>query len=213
MFTGIIEDVGAVKSIEKKGSSGRITVETSLDLSAIKEGDSIAVDGACLTVTGLGGGSFTADLSDETLRATTLSGLETGSRVNLEHAMTLAKPLGGHLVTGHVDGIGRVTSAVARQGSTDLEITAPEPLMPLVVLKGSVAVDGISLTVAGLTRTGFRVAVIPHTLDRTTLPLKKAGSRVNIETDIIGKYVDRLLRARSGGVTRDLLAEEGFIND
>jgi len=213
MFTGIIEDVGSVKSIEKKGSSGRITVETSLDLSAIKEGDSIAVDGACLTVTGLGGGGFTADLSDETLRVTTLSELRAGSRVNLEPAMTLAKPLGGHLVTGHVDGIGSVASSVARQGSMDLEITAPEALMPLLVPKGSVAVDGISLTVAGLTRTGFRVAVIPHTLERTTLPLKKAGSRVNIETDIIGKYVDRLLRARTRGVTRDLLAEEGFIND
>lgn len=213
MFTGIIEDVGTVKSIEKRGRSGRITIETSLDLSSVKEGDSIAVEGACVTVVALGAATFTADLSEETLRVTTLGGLTSGCRVNLEPALTLGKPLGGHFVSGHIDGVGKVVSIAEKEGYIDMEVTVPMELSHQLVKKGSVAVDGISLTVADLTRNRFKVAVIPHTLKKTTLESKKTGSSVNIETDIIGKYVQRFLNAAETGLTKDFLVEQGFYND
>lgn len=214
MFTGIIEDVGKVKSIEKTGQTGRITVETSLDISAVRTGDSIAVNGACLTVTGLSAGSFTADVSSETLRVTTLGGLGTGDPVNIEPALTLGKPLGGHLVSGHVDGVGTVTAMEEKGQYIDLEVEVPEELAATLVKKGSVAVDGISLTVASLEGNRFTVAVIPHTVERTTLRSKRRGSEVNVETDIIGKYVERFLRGRSsdegGRIDEGFLAEHGF---
>ncbi|MFQ5736517.1 MAG: riboflavin synthase [Thermodesulfobacteriota bacterium] len=210
MFTGIIEDVGSVKSIEKKGPSGRIGIETTLDLSGIRTGDSIAVDGSCLTVTRVSKGSFMADLSDETLRVTTLGSLESGARVNIEPALTLSRPLGGHMVTGHVDGVGTIVRKARRGEAMDLEVSCPAELMGQIVKKGSVAVDGISLTVAELLPGGFRVAVIPHTMKRTTLPDKREGARVNIETDVIGKYVEKYFASGSKGITEDFLSEHGF---
>lgn len=212
MFTGIIEDVGAVKSIEKKGPSGRITVEANVSLKDVKLGDSISINGICLTVTGLSGASFVADLSGETMRVTNLGELKPGSRVNLEFALTLSKPLGGHLVSGHIDGVGQIRRKSAKGESMDIEFAVPEELMGQVVKKGSVAVDGISLTVADLIPGGFKVAVIPHTLKKTTLLSRPEGSRVNIETDIIGKYVEKFFTAsRGGSITEGFLSDHGFL--
>jgi riboflavin synthase len=217
MFTGIIEATGTVKSVEKKGLSGRITVETPKDyLKDVKPGDSIAVDGVCLTVTRAfqpGVGAFTADISGETLRLTTLGGLKPGEMVNLERSLTPSKPLGGHFVTGHVDGTGTIKTIVYAGENMELEVGIPKELAVQLVQKGSIAIDGISLTVAELTQGGFRAAIVPHTLKMTTLSLKKEGSRVNIETDIIGKYVQRFLTGlKRGGVTEDFLIEHGFIS-
>ena len=223
MFTGIIEGVGKVKSVEKKGTSGRITIETPFSI-GVNEGGSVAVDGVCLTVTGIKGGSlgggslegghtlFTADVSAQTLKDTTLGGYSAGGRVNIETALTLSTPLGGHMVTGHIDAVGSVKRKAPGGEFIDFEFAVPGELLPYLARKGSVAVDGISLTVADLTTDGFRVAVIPHTLKLTTLEAKVPGERVNIETDIIAKYVERLLTGRKPGVTEELLSEHGFLN-
>jgi len=212
MFTGIIEAVGTVKSIEKKGLFGRIVVESGLDMTGIKVGDSIAVNGSCLTVTELLSGAFAADISSETFKVTTLGDLTTGSRVNLEPALTLSRPLGGHMVSGHVDGVGTIRKRLDKGSSATLEVSCPAPLMGQIVKKGSVAVDGISLTVAELKADGFTVAIIPHTLAKTTLPDKKEGSRVNIETDVIGKYVEKYFASGKQSITEDFLSEHGFFN-
>lgn len=211
MFTGIIENLGTVKSIEKKGAFGRITIETGVDMDIVKLGDSISVNGACLTVTALSKAGFSADLSDETLNVTTLGELKAGDRVNLEFALTVSKPLGGHFVTGHVDGIGSIKKKTPKGASVDLEVAAPSHVLSQIVKKGSVAIDGISLTVADLTDGGFRIAIIPHTLKHTTLSLKPEGSKVNIETDIIGKYVEKFMRPeKRKGISEDFLSEHGF---
>ena len=240
MFTGIIEDRGTVKSVEIRGASGKIIVKTSLDARGINPGDSIAVEGVCLTVTDIADGAFTADLSPETLDTTTLGGLRSGARVNLERALTLQKPLGGHLVTGHIDGVGHIKRKTPGGGGLggglrgggmgatggrggrggrdggdflDIEFSVPSRLLTQIVMKGSVAVDGISLTVKGIARDGFSCAVIPHTLALTTLGEKAALSKVNIETDIIAKYVERLVSGREeSGVTEGFLSEHGFLD-
>ncbi|HHL40896.1 MAG TPA: riboflavin synthase [Deltaproteobacteria bacterium] len=216
MFTGIIEDLGRVISVEKRGSFGRITVETGLPLGEVSIGDSIAVNGACLTVVEKRGGTFSADMSEETLRLTGLGRVVPGERVNLERALTLSKPLGGHLVTGHVDGRGVIRRRTAREGYVDFEFSLPAALMGQLVTKGSVAVDGISLTVASLTDEGFTTAVIPHTLRLTNLRFKGEGDGVNVETDIIGKYVERLLKGAGDTkkrevITEAFLGEHGFL--
>jgi len=210
MFTGIIEAVGTVKSIDKKGLFGRIVVESGLDLTRIRVGDSIAVNGSCLTVTELSSASFAADISAETFKVTTLGDLAPGARVNIEPALTLDRPLGGHMVSGHVDGVGVIRKKVARGASAALEVSCPAALMGQIVKKGSVAVDGISLTVAELVADGFTVAVIPHTLKKTTLPDKGEGARVNIETDVIGKYVEKYFASGKRPITEDFLSEHGF---
>ncbi len=215
MFTGIIEDVGTVKHIEKQGLSGTIVVETALDMEGFSVGDSMAVDGVCLTIEKISGGTFSAHLSEETLKLTTLGELKRGRKVNIERPLTISKPLGGHIVTGHVDATGTIKGRTQRGANLDIEVEMPRRLSAQVVKKGSIAVDGISLTVAGLTGSGFRVTVIPHTLKMTTLSLKGPGERVNIETDIIGKYVERFLGSRTGGgeVTEDFLSEHGFLKE
>ena len=210
MFTGVVEGVGKVKSVEKKGTSGKITIETPFPLD-VGLGASIAVDGVCLTVTDLKGASvFTADMSRETLKDTTLGGCSAGSRVNIERPLTLSTPMGGHMVTGHIDSVGSIKKRVSGGEFIDFEFTLAGELMGYLVKKGSVAVDGVSLTVASLTPDGFKVAVIPHTLKLTALDEKGPGARVNIETDIIAKYVERLLGHRKGGVTEEQLLEQGF---
>lgn len=214
MFTGIIEGVGTVKSIEKKGASGRITVEPDFSIDGTSPGDSIAINGACLTVDALSGDSFSADVSAETLRVTTLGGLKKREKVNVERALTLSRPLGGHIVTGHIDGVGFIKKKTARKDNLDIEFGAGPELMLHIVKKGSVAIDGISLTVAEVTSDGFRVAVIPHTLRKTTLELKSEGGKVNIETDIIGKYVEKFmagfLSEGKKGVNESFLEAHGF---
>lgn len=223
MFTGIVECIGIVKSIEKKGISGKIYVKTQFtgkDATAAEMllGDSIAVNGVCLTVTSIAGGVFEADISDETLSLTNLGGLSSGARVNLERALTPLKRMGGHIVSGHIDCTGRLIGRVRKGTGEEFEFTIPQEYQRQLVRKGSVTVDGISLTIAALTDKGFTVAVIPHTIENTTLQALKTGGKVNIETDIIGKYVERFMRAgredgtdKEGGLTSGFLAEHGFL--
>ena len=213
MFTGIIKAVGSVRSLADRGGDVRLRVEAAgLDLESVAAGDSIAVNGVCLTAVGLQPGSFAADVSRETLDSTTLGTLAEGSRVNLETALTLATPLGGHLVTGHVDGVGRLTAQRQDGRSWRLEIEVPEALARYVARKGSVCVDGISLTVNEVQGTRFGVNIVPHTMEATNLGERRPGDPVNIEVDIVARYLERLVGAgtEAGGLTRGLLEEYGF---
>ena len=211
MFTGIIEDIGRVKSVEKRGAFGRISVETALITKDVKTGDSIAVNGACLTATALSATFFSADVSAETLNVTTLGSLKPGDSVNIELALTLTKPLGGHMVTGHIDGVGVIRKKTSRGENLVIEVAAEQSVLAQVVKKGSIALDGISLTVAELLSDAFTVAIIPHTLSMTNLLSKGEGSKVNLETDLIGKYVEKFLLTKGASrVTEDFLAENGF---
>ncbi|MEK6539865.1 MAG: riboflavin synthase [Deltaproteobacteria bacterium] len=212
MFTGIIQAVGRVKDIDAKGDSARITVEHGGSIADIKPGDSVAVDGVCLTVVEFSLSVFKADISGETLRLTTLGNKRRGGLVNLENPLTPSSPIGGHFVTGHVDGIGLIARKAAAGEFAEIDFSIPAELQGQIVKKGSVAVDGISLTVADLIEQGFRVAIIPHTLKNTSLSSKKEGDRVNIETDIIAKYVERFLGAyKKQGIDEDFLRRHGFI--
>jgi riboflavin synthase len=197
VFTGIVEDVGAVRSLTPSGGGAVLTVETAIPLAEVSLGDSIAVAGACLTVTARGERTFDADVSAETLSRTTLGRLRPGTAVNLERALTLSGRLGGHLVYGHADGTAAVRE-VRRSGDSHVfALRAGAPIMRYVVFKGSVALDGVSLTVSLLRGDGFEVTLIPHTLERTTFGRLRAGDEVNVETDIVGKYVERF--AGGGG--------------
>lgn len=210
MFTGIIQDMGTVRKLTRKGGDALLEVTTALPLDDVKIGDSIAVSGACLTVTALGAQSFTFDVSAETLSKTTLGRLKAGDRVNLEKALRMCDFLGGHLVLGHVDCVGRIVERTARAGSIVYGIALEAGLSKYVVAKGSVTVDGISLTVNSCEGDRFYVNIIPHTAEKTTLEGKKAGDSVNIETDILGKYVEKLLHPGKG-VDMDFLREHGFL--
>lgn len=201
MFTGIIEHVGVVAG----QSQGRLRIMSELS-SGLKEGDSVAVNGVCLTVVDRTERDFSADVSEETLRRTCLGELKKGDPVNLERALPATGRFDGHIVTGHVDGVGVIRRIEKREKETLIQIDLPGELMKYVVEKGSIAVDGISLTVAGLSGNAIYVAIIPYTLSHTTLAHKHPGSRVNIETDILGKYVYKFLSARQENSTlRDFL--------
>lgn len=215
MFTGIIETIGTVREFTRRGDEARARIEAGPLAEGLRRGDSIAVDGACLTVTAGGGEGFSCDLSAETLTRTTLGALRVGSRVNLERPLRLGDRLGGHLVTGHVDAVGEIVRQRAQGDGEFWHFRLPPDLAPLVVMKGSIAVDGISLTVADLTRDAFGVALIPHTLRHTTLGGKRAGDAVNLEADLLGKHVARFLAARSEAgdrpaLTLAFLEEHGF---
>lgn len=210
MFTGIIEEVGVVERVTRTQSGARLVIRAEKVLGGTKVGDSIAVDGVCLTVTETGRGRFEADVMRETLSRSTLGALTVGSMVDLERAVRADGRLGGHIVSGHVDGKGRI-ARVRRDGIAQIyEISAGRELLCGIVEKGSIAVDGISLTVAKKMPRGFTVSVIPHTLENTVLPLRRVGDEVNLETDVIGKYA-----VKSGGgargVTLETLAECGFL--
>jgi riboflavin synthase len=195
MFTGIIESLGSVAAIDTADSSSRLTIRGNVtDGTAL--GDSIAVNGVCLTATSVGDDTFTADVMAETLRRSTLGDLRPGDAVNLERAATVTTRLGGHLVQGHVDGVGRLTGRAPAGEFDEVSIELPADLLAYVVEKGSIAVDGISLTVAAVTDTGITIGLIPETLQRTTLGRRAVGDAVNIEVDVIAKYVERLLEAR-----------------
>jgi len=210
MFTGIIEDIGTVEAVAERGGSAHLAVATAIPLQTLKIGDSIAVNGACLTVVAITGRLFKADVSAETLSKTNLRTLRRGDRVNLERACALGSPLGGHFVLGHVDTVGRIAERSERSGSLLFAIEIDEDTGRYIVAKGSVAVDGISLTVNRHERNRFHVNIIPHTSAQTNLSSKKPGDRVNIEADILGKYVERLLKP-SGRMNEEFLAEHGFI--
>ncbi len=196
MFTGIIEDLGTIESIRGSKQGAVLTIRTALPLSCVRIGDSIAVNGACLTVTRKGRGTIAMDVSAETLRRTTLGRLGVGDPINLERCLTLEKLIGGHLVSGHVDGVGRVI-AIAPEGDSRLfTFEVGDEQARYLIEKGSVAVDGVSLTVFGIKGRRFRCALIPHTLKLTTLGRREPGAMVNIESDMLAKYVERILHER-----------------
>ena len=195
MFTGIIEELGTVEAIEDQGDAVRLSVRGPLVVSDAGEGDSIAVNGCCLTVTTHDGEMFTADVMRETLDKTSLGDFEAGTRVNLERAVTADKRLGGHIVQGHVDGTGTIRSRTPSEHWEVVEIDLPEGLGRYLVDKGSITVDGVSLTVVTTTDDTFTVSLIPETLARTTLGIKQPGDVVNLEVDVIAKHVEKLVRA------------------
>ena len=213
MFTGIIQTMGSVKRLTGRGADALLDIEASLPLDEVKIGDSVAVNGACLTITAKTDKGFAADVSAETLAKTNLKALRTGDRVNLELALRVNDFLGGHIVLGHVDTVGAIASRTARSNSIIFGIDLDEAYMRYIVAKGSVAVDGISLTVNECEKKRFYVNMIPVTAKSTTLGFKKVAAAVNIETDILGKYVEKLLavdRGGAGGVDMDFLARYGY---
>ncbi len=210
MFTGIIEGLGKVVRLTMKGADAVLEVETAINLSEVSLGDSIAVNGACLTVTSQTAKTFAADVSAESLSKTTLKYLHAGHKVNLEKSLRVGGFLGGHFVLGHVDGISRILARTEKSGSIIFAIEAPQLLSRYIVEKGSVAIDGISLTVNKLEKGRFYVNIIPHTAANTTLVEKKEAEWVNVETDILGKYVEKLLQTPRG-IDKDFLAEHGYI--
>jgi riboflavin synthase len=218
MFTGIIEGLGTISAIRSSGQGRRLTVDADFELTGSKIGDSISVSGACLTAVRIAGRRLEADVSPETAAKTTFGTARVGERVNLERAMRLSDRIDGHLVSGHIDGTGVIESRAAAGNVLVVAIGVPEELARFMIVKGSVAVDGISLTINTLEPGRFSVCIIPHTAGQTTVGLKSKGACVNIETDMIGKYVERFLFDRQGpaaapptGVTLEMLARAGFM--
>jgi riboflavin synthase len=217
MFTGIVEEMGAITMMEKTLAGTRMTLLASTVLSDLKVGDSISVNGICLTVVSKGERDFSVDVSPETLSVTTLGQLLPGTPVNLERPMKLNERIGGHLVAGHVDGVGTIRSRQQEGNAIFFTIEAPSELLRYCVVKGSITVDGISLTLNDVTQHGFTVAIIPHTAKVTTLGLKRINDPVNLEADLIGKYVERLLQERSQlaktmpVVDKDYLQKRGLL--
>jgi riboflavin synthase len=211
MFTGIIEEMGSVKALRHEAGAARLAVSASRVLGGTAPGDSICVNGVCLTVVNMDKSGFSADVAVETLKVTNLGELKTGAKVNLERALQLSARIGGHLVSGHVDAVGRIREKREEGNGWRIFIDAPDTVLRYVIKKGSIAIDGISLTVADVDKKGFSIAMIPHTAKLTTLGFKSAGDSINLETDLIGKYVERLLAGRvEDGVSLELLRKSGF---
>lgn len=212
MFTGIIEELGTVAGIRKDSKSAILTIRANKILSDIHLGDSIAVNGVCLTVVSFESGQFSADVMHETLNRSSLGALKPGSHVNLERAMAADGRFGGHIVAGHVDGTGTIKEIKNDGIAFWYTIQTEEKVMRYVIEKGSIAIDGISLTVADTARNTFKVSIIPHTMSETVLSEKKVGDIVNLENDCIGKYVEHLLGLdrKSEGITMDFLRKNGF---
>ena len=207
MFTGIIEEVGTVKAAQP----GKLAISAKKVIENTKKGDSIAVNGACLTITELGDGYFSVDVMPETLRRTNLRMLRPGDGVNLECPLTVGGRMGGHFVQGHVDGTGRVLSATREGEAVLLRFDATQEMMRYIVRKGFIAVDGVSLTVVEHDNTSFQVSLVAYTLENTNLGGKRVGDFVNIEVDIIAKYVERLKVEKGSAITEEFLAEHGFL--
>jgi len=214
MFTGIIEEIGRIQQIERGARSSRLTISGDVIFSDLKLGDSVAVNGICLTASGISGKQFTADVMPETLERTALGALSPGSSVNLERAMAANGRFGGHIVSGHIDGVGRITQIQSDDNAVRVRIGAETAILRYVIQKGSIAIDGISLTIADLDAGGFTVSIIPHTAAETTLLSKRSGDLVNLENDLVGKYVERLILPQStdsqSKITYEFLAEHGF---
>ncbi|MBQ6033871.1 MAG: riboflavin synthase [Ruminococcus sp.] len=214
MFTGIIEEVGTVSRVQHSGNASFIEIQAKKVLEDVHLGDSIAVNGVCLTVTHFGGGVFRADVMNETLNRSSLGSLTNGSPVNLERAMAANGRFGGHIVSGHIDGTGIITDIKNDGIAVWYTVSAAPELLRYIVEKGSIAIDGISLTVAKVTDTSFSVSIIPHTAAQTILSTKKTGDTVNLENDIIAKYAEKLMKPaetpKTGGITMDFLAKNGF---
>ncbi len=209
MFTGIIEGLGTIKRLSMKGTDAVLEIEAGIEMADVRLGDSIAVNGACLTVTAKNQNIFHADVSAETLDKTNLKQMHPGSKVNLEKSLRVGGYLGGHFVLGHVDGTGRILSKTQKSGSVIFAIQTDEALARYIVEKGSVAIDGISLTINKVENCRFYANIIPHTAEKTTLLVKKEGDLVNIETDILGKYVEKLLQSPRG-IDNNFLEKHGF---
>ena len=214
MFTGIIEEVGRIRAIERQAVSARLTVAASKVLSDVHLGDSIAVNGVCLTVTSFGRDYFCADVMHETLNRSSLGKLVRGSAVNLERAMAADGRFGGHIVSGHIDGTGKVAAITKDDNAIWYQIKTDSGILKYIVEKGSVAIDGISLTVAKTDSQSFSVSIIPHTAGATTLSLRKAGDVVNLENDIVGKYIEKFITFEKekpkSGITKEFLLKNGF---
>lgn len=217
IFTGIIEELGVVKSIAINGASGCITIKAKKVLECTQLGDSIAVNGTCLTVTSINSDGFSADVMAETVKRTSLSQVGKGDLVNLERAMILNGRFGGHIVSGHIDGTGTITKYTKEENAIWVTIKAPDEILDLIVEKGSICIDGISLTVATVSDQDFQVSIIPHTAKETTLIHKKVGSLVNLENDIVGKYIKKLMEnnqeeqaKKASGLTMEMLEEYGL---
>ncbi len=223
VFTGIIESMGTLVRVETRGQGRVFHLETELDLSSSRSGDSIAVNGACLTAVEFDSHGFSVDVSPETVEKTTFRNIKTGALVNLERAMQLGARIDGHLVSGHVDGIGTIASIARNSNAMVVDIQVEEVIAAQMIQKGSVAVDGISLTINQCSSTGFQVSIIPHTGKVTTLIHKRPGDQVNIETDMLGKYVRKALAGMGAGqdlpaegtakkdLSLELLARQGFL--
>ena len=212
MFTGIIEEIGTVRRIEHGANGARLTIQANTVLEDTRIGDSIATNGVCLTVVSMTGDSFSADVMAESLRRSSLGTLQGGSPVNLERAMAANGRFGGHIVSGHIDGTGTIASQKREDNAVWVKIKTPAPLLRYIVEKGSIAIDGVSLTVAAVTDTDFSVSIIPHTGAQTILLGKKPGDPVNLECDVIGKYVEKLTAPhKTGGISTNFLAENGFL--
>ena len=218
MFTGIIESIGSIRSLTPKGGDVRVYVATGkLDLADVKLGDSIAVNGVCLTAVELPGDGFWADVSRETLDCTAFNDLKSGSRVNLEKALTPSSRLGGHLVSGHVDGVGEVVSREDNARAIQFRVRAPKELARYIAHKGSITVDGTSLTVNAVDGPEFELTIVPHTLTETIMADYRPGRRVNLEVDLLARYLERLLlgdkaaEPGQGGITESFLAANGYL--
>ena len=211
MFTGIVEEIGSVEGVTRGAKSSRLRIKANAVLEGTRIGDSICTSGVCLTVTKLEGVCFEADVMAETMRRSKLSSLNAGSKVNLERAMQLNGRFGGHLVSGHIDGTGSILAMTREENAVWLTISAEESLLRYIVEKGSIAIDGVSLTVAAVDQTEFKVSVIPHTGAETTLLKQKVGDVVNLECDIIGKYVEKLFQPAMGQSENKQTLTEGFL--
>ena len=224
MFTGIVEEIGTVVSISQGAKAAKMTLQGNLIFEDMHIGDSIAVNGVCLTVTEKTSNTFIVDVMPETLRRSSLGKLSKGSKVNMERAMAANGRFGGHIVSGHIDGTGEIESFVKEDNAVWVTIKASSKLLKYIIEKGSITIDGISLTVAYVDNRCFKVSLIPHTAANTTLLTKKAGDIVNLENDIVGKYIDKLMhfgssenseasntKEESGGISMEFLSQNGFV--
>lgn len=214
MFTGIVEELGEVSAMAKGRDSMVLTIKAKTIMSDLKLGDSVSTNGVCLTVTEKGSDYYKADVMHETMNRSSLGKLKPGSHVNLERAMSAEGRFGGHIVSGHIDGTGSITSIKKDDNAVWYTIAAPENIMRYIIEKGSIAIDGISLTVAKVTDKDFSVSIIPHTIKETTLGEKRVGDIVNLENDLIGKYVEKLITIspkKSGNIDKEFLLRNGYI--